>query len=124
VSVAAALATLRLLEGGLIENAARVGEHLLARLRARLARHRAVGDVRGLGLMIGVEIVDGDGRPAPELREHILEEAFRRGLLLLGCGRSTIRLAPALIIDDEDAEIAAGILDDAIGAVAGPGRPA
>ena len=118
VSVAAALATLRLLEGGLIENAARVGEGLLATLRARLARHRVVGDVRGLGLMIGVEIVDGDGRPAPELREHILEEAFRRGLLLLGCGRSTIRLAPPLIIDAEDAEVAAGILDDAIGAVA------
>jgi len=77
-----------------------------------------VGDVRGLGLMIGVEIVDGDGRPAPELREQILEEAFRRGLLLLGCGRSTIRIAPPLIIDAEDADVAAAILDDAIGAVA------
>jgi 4-aminobutyrate aminotransferase len=119
VSVAAALATLRLLEGGLVENAARVGERLLATLRARLARHRVVGDVRGLGLMIGVEIVDAHGRPAPELREHILEEAFRRGLLLLGCGPSTIRLAPPLIIDAEDADIAAAILDDAIGAVAG-----
>jgi 4-aminobutyrate aminotransferase len=120
VSVAAALATLRLLEGGLTENAARVGEGLLASLRRRLARHRVVGDVRGLGLMIGVEIVGGgeDRRPAPELRERILEEAFRRGLLLLGCGRSTIRLAPPLIIDAEDAEAAAAILDDAIGAVA------
>jgi 4-aminobutyrate aminotransferase len=123
VSVAAALATLRLLEGGLVENAARVGERLLAALRGRLARHRVVGDVRGLGLMIGVEIVDGEGRPEPELREHILEEAFRRGLLLLGCGRSTIRLAPPLIIDAEDADVAAAILDDAIGAVSG-GRPA
>jgi 4-aminobutyrate aminotransferase len=119
VSVAAALATLRLLEGGLVENAARVGERLLSTLRRRLARHRVVGDVRGLGLMIGVEIVDGDGRPAGELREHILEEAFRRGLLLLGCGHSTIRIAPPLIIDDQDADVAAGILDDAIGAVAG-----
>ncbi len=120
VSVAAALATLRLLEGGLIENAGRVGERLLASLRGRLARHRVVGDVRGLGLMIGVEIVtaDADRRPAPELREQILEEAFRRGLLLLGCGRSTIRLAPPLIIDAEDADVAAAILDDAIGAVA------
>jgi 4-aminobutyrate aminotransferase len=123
VSVAAALATLRLLEGGLTENAARVGERLLASLRGRLARHRVVGDVRGLGLMIGVEIVtaDEERRPAPELRERILEEAFRRGLLLLGCGRSTIRMAPPLIIDAEDADIAAAILDDAIGAVsAGP----
>jgi len=120
VAVAAALATLRLLEAGLTENAARVGERLLATLLARLARHRVVGDVRGLGLMIGVEIVTADEhrRPAPEMREHILEEAFRRGLLLLGCGRSTIRLAPPLIIDAEDADIAAAILDDAIGAVA------
>ena len=119
VSVAAALATLRLLENGLVENAARVGEGLLAGLRARLARHAVVGDVRGLGLMIGVEIVDGreTRRPAPELRERILAEAFRRGLLLLGCGRSTIRLAPPLIIDAEDAQIAAAILDDAISAV-------
>ena len=82
---------------------------------------RVVGDVRGLGLMIGVEIVkDRESRaPAPELREAILEEAFRRGLLLLGCGKSTIRLAPPLVIDREDAEIAAAILDESIRAVAG-----
>ncbi|HEY7515829.1 MAG TPA: acetyl ornithine aminotransferase family protein [Vicinamibacteria bacterium] len=118
VSVAAALATLRLLEGGLVENAARVGDHLIRSLRERLARHETVGDVRGLGLMIGVEIVkDRASRaPAPELRERVLEEAFRRGLLLLGCGKSTIRLAPPLVIDREDAELAAGILDAAIGA--------
>ncbi len=118
VSVAAALATLRLLEAGLVENSARVGEHLIQRLRERLGRHETVGDVRGLGLMIGVEIVrDRASRaPAPELRERILEKAFERGLLLLGCGKSTIRLAPPLIIDEEDAEIAAAILDDAIAA--------
>jgi 4-aminobutyrate aminotransferase len=121
VSVAAALATLALLEGGLVDNAARVGAVLQATLRERLGRHAVVGDVRGLGLMIGVEIVrDRAGRePAPELRERILEEAFRRGLLLLGCGKSTIRLAPPLIIDDEDARLAASILDESIAAVAG-----
>jgi len=119
VSVAAALATFRLLESGLIENAARVGEHLKALLRTRLEPHPVVGDVRGLGLMIGVEIVkDRESRtPAPELRERILQEAFRRGLLLLGCGKSTIRLAPPLTIDEEDATLAAGILDEAITAV-------
>jgi 4-aminobutyrate aminotransferase len=118
VSVAAALATFKLLEGGLIENAARVGERLMGLLRARLARHAVVGDVRGLGLMIGVEIVTdrGSRAPAPELRERILEEAFRRGLMLLGCGKSTIRLAPPLVIDAQDAEAAAAILDEAIGA--------
>jgi len=119
VSVAAALATLTLLEGGLIENSARIGERLIGRLRERLARHAVVGDVRGLGLMIGVEIVADrqSRRPAPELRARILDEAFRRGLLLLGCGKSTIRLAPPLIIDEEDAFTAAAILDDAIAGV-------
>ena len=120
VSVAAALATLELLEGGLVANAAAVGGHLMGLLRSRLSA-RVVGDVRGLGLMIGVEIVrDRESRaPAPDLREAILEEAFRRGLLLLGCGKSTIRLAPPLVIDREDAEIAAAILDESIRAVAG-----
>lgn len=121
VSVAAALATFRLLEGGLIDNAARVGARLMEQLRARLGRHAVVGDVRGLGLMIGVEVVrDRQTRePAPDLRETILEEAFRRGLLLLGCGKSTIRLAPPLVVDDQDADTAVRILDEAIGAVAG-----
>jgi 4-aminobutyrate aminotransferase len=120
VSVAAALATLRLLEGGLVDNAARVGERLIGLLRRRLGRHEVVGDVRGLGLMIGVEIVRDRAtrEPAPDLRGRILEEAFRRGLLLLGCGKSTIRLAPPLVIDEEDAETATRILDEAIGAAA------
>jgi 4-aminobutyrate aminotransferase len=119
VSVAAARATFDLLEGGLVDNAARVGERLIGLLRSRLTRHEVVGDVRGLGLMIGVEIVrDRRGRePAPDLRERVLEEAFRRGLLLLGCGQSTIRLAPPLIVDETDVETAAGILDEAIAGV-------
>jgi 4-aminobutyrate aminotransferase len=119
VSVAAALATLRLLEEGLVQNAEAVGAHLLGRLRGRLASHSAVGEIRGLGLMIGVEVVDRAGEPAPGRREGILEEAFRRGLLLLGCGPSTIRLAPPLVIDREDAEIAARILEESILTVAG-----
>jgi 4-aminobutyrate aminotransferase len=119
VSVAAALATLRLLEGGLVDNAAATGGALLAMLRSRLESHPRVGDVRGLGLMIGVEIVEDRAtrEPAPERRERILEEAFRRGLLLLGCGKSTIRLAPPLVVDREDAELAAGILEESIRAV-------
>ncbi len=118
VSVAAAIATFRLLEGGLVDNAARVGASLLESLRGRLGRHMVVGDVRGLGLMIGVEIVRDRFRrePFPELREKVLQEAFRRGLLLLGCGKSTIRLAPPLTIDAEDAETAVRLLDEAIAA--------
>jgi 4-aminobutyrate aminotransferase len=116
VSIAAGLATLRLLEEGLIANAERVGRVLMAALRDRLGGHAVVGDVRGLGLMVGVEIVRDRFRrePAPELRERILEEAFKRGLLLLGCGRSTIRLAPPLIVDEEDAATAARILEEAV----------
>jgi 4-aminobutyrate aminotransferase len=120
VSVAAALATLRLLEGGLIDNCARVGDHLMGALRSQLAPFDVVGEVRGLGLMIGVEIVKDRARKeaAPELRERILEEAFRRGLLLLGCGKNTIRISPPLIIDREDAEIAARILAEAVATAA------
>jgi 4-aminobutyrate aminotransferase len=120
VSAAAALATFRLLEGGLVQNAESVGGHLMGLLRRRLGGLPVVGDVRGLGLMIGVEIVkDRTSRePAPDLREKILEEAFRRGLLLLGCGKSTIRLAPPLIIDREDAEVAVGLLEEAVRALA------
>ena len=116
VAVAAGLATLRLLEGGLIANADRVGRVLMTALRERLGGHAVVGDVRGLGLMIGVEIVRDRFRrePAPELRERIVAEAFKRGLLLLGCGRSTIRLAPPLIVDEEDVATAARILEEAV----------
>ena len=116
VSIAAGLATLRLLEEGLIANAERVDRVLMTALRDRLGGHAVVGDVRGLGLMVGVEIVRDRFRrePAPELRERILEEAFKRGLLLLGCGRSTIRLAPPLIVDEEDAATAARILEEAV----------
>jgi 4-aminobutyrate aminotransferase len=116
VSIAAGLATLRLLEEGLIANAERVGRVLMTALRERLGGHAVVGDVRGLGLMVGVEIVRDRFRrePAPDLRERILEEAFKRGLLLLGCGRSTIRLAPPLIVDEEDAATAARILEEAV----------
>ena len=116
VSIAAGLATLRLLEEGLIANAERVGRVLMTALRDRLGGHAVVGDVRGLGLMVGVEIVRDRFRrePAPDLRERILEEAFKRGLLLLGCGRSTIRLAPPLVVDAEDAATAARILEEAV----------
>jgi 4-aminobutyrate aminotransferase len=116
VSIAAGRATLRLLEEGLLANAERVGRVLMTALRERLGGHAVVGDGRGLGLMIGVEIVRDRFRrePAPDLRERILEEAFKRGLLLLGCGRSTIRLAPPLVVDEEDAATAARLLEEAV----------
>jgi 4-aminobutyrate aminotransferase len=119
VSAAAALATLDLLEGGLIDNAAKVGGYLLEKSRRVLGAHRSVGDVRGIGLMIGLDIVKDKATREPdgETRLKIIQECFNRGLILIGCGKSTIRLAPALNIDTEDADIAVRILDEAMTAL-------
>ena len=90
-------------------------------LRAELAPYDVVGDIRGPRPhdRRGDRASDRAGKePAPELRERILEEAFRRGLLLLGCGKNTIRISPPLIIDHEDAEIAVRILAEAVAAAA------
>jgi 4-aminobutyrate aminotransferase len=102
VACAAALATLDLLESGLMANAADVGATIVARLRDQAATRPAITDVRGRGLMIGAEFADHDTAAAVE------QECFRRGLLVLTCGPSTIRIAPPLVLDDERA--AAGLL--------------
>lgn len=112
VCCAAALATLELVETELQANAATMGKRLLERLR-RLARdYEMIGDVRGLGLMIGIEMVkERETRePAPECMRALVQAAFRRGLLLLGAGRSTVRLAPPLTIDEYDADTALTII--------------
>ncbi len=119
VSAAAALATLRLLDEGLTQNAADVGAYLIERCRETLSRHPCVGDVRGLGLMIGLDIVKDrmTRKPDPDRRLRIIQEAFRRGLVLIGCGKSTIRLAPPLVVDREDCDIAVRVLDESMKAV-------
>jgi 4-aminobutyrate aminotransferase len=116
VSVAAALATMELLESQYIENARRIGEFLMKRMADWPARHPIVGDVRGKGLMIGVEIVRDQKTKerAGDLREAIVDRAFEKGLLLLGAGENTIRIAPPLVIDEEQAEFAARILEECI----------
>ena len=119
VSIAAALATMDILEREGIANAAKQGEQIMQRLRAWPSSHRIVGDVRGRGLMIGVEIVkDQTTREvAPVLRDRIVDLAFERGLLLLGCGETSIRLAPPLVVRAEEVEIALGIFEECIGIV-------
>jgi 4-aminobutyrate aminotransferase len=119
VSVAAALATLELLEEGLIRNAAEMGARLLGRMRRWPERFPCVGDVRGLGLMIGFELVHDphSRRKAPELRDRLLEMAFRRGLLVLGAGESTVRLCPPLTITPEQADCALEVLQDCLAAL-------
>jgi 4-aminobutyrate aminotransferase len=119
LSCQAALATLRLLQGGLTENAGRVGGRLIEKLRALMDKHALLGDVRGMGLMIGLEIVaNQDTRePAPKERERIVCRLYEKGLLTLPCGKSTIRLSPPLICSDSDADKAVSILDEVLGEI-------
>ncbi|HYC32040.1 MAG TPA: acetyl ornithine aminotransferase family protein [Gemmatimonadales bacterium] len=117
VCCAAALATLDLVEGELMANAAAMGERLMAGLRRLQERHACIGDVRGVGLMIGVEFVKDRAtrEPAPELLRDLVLAAFRRGLLLLGAGKSTLRLAPPLVVDQYDVDTALTMLDGLLG---------
>ncbi|MGD0014046.1 MAG: acetyl ornithine aminotransferase family protein, partial [Bryobacteraceae bacterium] len=105
VSVAAGLETLELLESGLIANAARVGELMLERLRPWAHTHPLVGEVRGRGLMIGIEIVKDKAtrEPAAALRNRVETLAFERGLMVLGCGETSLRLSPPLIVNEHEA---------------------
>ena len=120
VACAAALATIELLEGGLCANAAAMGALLSAGARALADRHPAIGDVRGLGLMIGLELVRDRAtrEPDAELVHRLVDAAFARGLLLLGCGRSTLRLAPPLVVDAEDVDTGLELLDSCLGELA------
>jgi 4-aminobutyrate aminotransferase len=116
VSLAASIATIELLEEGLVENAARLGARLMERMREWPRRFPVVGEVRGLGLMIGVEFVkDQQTREkAPALRDKVVQAAFERGLLVLGCGENVLRLMPPLVIDEAQADCALGILEESI----------
>jgi 4-aminobutyrate aminotransferase len=120
VACAAALATIELLEEGLVENAAKIGAVLKEHLAALKGRHAVIGDVRGLGLMIGVEFVTSDGSRAPDaqLRDRVMRTCFEKGLLLLSCGESTLRFCPPLIVTAEQAKTAVAIFDAALAASA------
>jgi 4-aminobutyrate aminotransferase len=116
VSVAAAMVTMDLLETEYIENAGRIGEFLLGHMADWPARHKIVGDVRGKGLMIGVEIVRDQKtkQRAHDLRDAIINRAFARGVLLLSAGENSIRLSPPLVLDEEQAAFAARTLEECI----------
>jgi 4-aminobutyrate aminotransferase len=116
VACAAALATLAIIEDGLLQNATKVGVYLQDKLKALQTKHAIMGDVRGLGLMIGVEFVcaDGSGRPDAALRDQAMNKCFQKGLLLLGCGESTLRFCPPLIVTEEESATAAEIFDAAL----------
>ncbi|HKX32773.1 MAG TPA: acetyl ornithine aminotransferase family protein [Blastocatellia bacterium] len=116
VAIAASLATIELLEESLIANAARMGEYLLDGLRELMDKHPIVGDVRGRGLMIGIELVKDrtTKEPHPEALLRVELEAFNRGLIVQGCGVSTIRLSPPLVIDQEQCDFALKTLDQSL----------
>jgi 4-aminobutyrate aminotransferase len=116
VAVAAALATIELLERELVANSARVGGHIMDRLRTWPAKFKNVGDVRGLGLMIGIELVRDQATKerAPELRDRLVALAFERGLLVLGAGRNVLRLCPPLIITRDQADFAVDTLEECL----------
>ena len=116
VAIAAALATMDVLEREGIVNAAAVGAEMMERLRSWVERHANVGDVRGRGLMIGIELVkDKQTRePVGKMRDRVVDLAFERGLLILGCGEASIRLCPPLIVNRHEADIALDILEECL----------
>ena len=116
VSIAASLTTIELLEESLIANAAKIGAYMMERMCDWPQRFRYIGDVRGLGLMIGFEMVydQQTKEPAPELRDRLESLAFERGLLILGCGPNNIRLCPPLIITRDQADYAVDTLEQCL----------
>jgi len=116
VCVASALATLDLVEGGLMTNAKKVGDYIFGKIGDWPKRFKIVGDVRGKGLMIGVEFVRDQKtkEKGQDLRDQVVQHAFRKGLLTLGSGENSIRMSPPLIIDEEQADCAIGIMEESI----------
>jgi len=116
VSCAAALETIKLLEEELMDNATNIGDFLLQRLKEMQLRQPLIGDVRGKGLMIGVDLVlDRETKqPATELCDQLVDNCFYKGLLLLSCGESTVRFAPPLVIDQQQAETALRIFEEVL----------
>jgi 4-aminobutyrate aminotransferase len=116
VCIAASLATLRLLEEKYMENANRVGDFIMKRTADWTQRFKSVGEVRGRGLMIGIEFVRDQKtkEKAPELRNRLIQAAFHKGLLVLGSGDTTLRFCPPLVIDEEQADFAVKILEECI----------
>src|SRR5262249_55911060 len=124
VSCAAALATIQLLKDRLIANAADVGAYLKAGLAALAGKHALIGDVRGRGLMIGVELVRNrqSKERAGRERDAVVSAAFSRGLLLLGAGANAIRFSPPLVLTREQADVAIRLFDEALTEVAAATR--
>lgn len=119
VACAAGLKSIELIENGLMDNAAKMGKSLHSKLVGLARKHSCIGDVRGIGLMQAIEIVDREGRPDAATREKMVNGAFEKGLVILGCGESSIRFIPPLIVEEGHIKAAAAILDEVISAATG-----
>ncbi|MCH7989842.1 MAG: aminotransferase class III-fold pyridoxal phosphate-dependent enzyme, partial [Planctomycetes bacterium] len=116
VSCVAALETIALLQEELIDNTQQVGAELFQGLRELQKKHRLIGDVRGKGLMLCIELVgDRESKvPAVVERDELVLSCFHKGLLLLGCGENSIRFSPPLVVDSEQVKTALSILDESL----------
>ena len=102
-----------------MKNAAQLGQYFLGELQGLMGRHRLIGDVRGIGLMVGIELVKDHATREPAVKEKlaVVEGCFRRGLLLLGCGESTVRFMPPLTISKAHVDEALTVLSEVLGQV-------
>jgi 4-aminobutyrate aminotransferase len=116
ISCQAALTTIELLEEGLIENAARVGAYILEKLKELQRRFHLIGDVRGKGLMIGIELVKDrqTKEKAIEERSKIIRACFEKGLLILGAGENVVRFSPPLTLTQREADTALTIFEEVL----------
>jgi 4-aminobutyrate aminotransferase len=116
LACAAALETIRLIEGGLMNNAIVMGQRMMEALQERRHKHPSIGDIRGKGLMVGIELVMNQEtkEPAPHLRDDAVNKAFERGLLLLGCGPNSIRFIPPLNVSAQHIDEGMEIFDEAL----------
>jgi 4-aminobutyrate aminotransferase len=116
ISIAAALVTMDIIEREAMANAEKVGQLMLTRMTSWMQKYSHVGDVRGRGLMLAMELVQDKATrtPAPALRDRIVELAFERGLLFLGCGETSLRLSPPLVLSEQEATIALDVLEESL----------
>ena len=119
VACAAAIETIRLLEEKYIANAAKMGEYILGSIADWREKHPIVGDIRGLGLMVGIELVKSQQtrEPHPEARKKIIQRAFEQGVLVLGCGESTVRFMPPLLVERGQIDFALEVLEKCVAEV-------
>ncbi len=124
VACAAANVTIKLLREHLVANAATVGEHLMWGIRTLQQKYTIIGDVRGLGLMIGIELVRDRNTKERAVAERnaLVQAMFRRGVLILGAGKNSVRLAPPLVLTKPQADVVLEVLDASLAEVVGPGR--